>query len=139
MFKNLIRAKRCVIPASGFYQWKTNPNGKQPMHIRLKSGEVFSMAGLYDTWIAPNGEKINTCVIITTRANRLLEPIHHRMPVILGKEEEAVWLDRNNRNVSGSITLLDPYSPERMEAYPVSDRVGNVQNDDPELVKPISR
>ena len=109
------------------------------MRMRLKSGEVFRMAALYDIWRGPNGEKISTCAIITTRPNRLVQSIHDRMPVILGKEEEAVWLDRDNQNVPELVSLLNSYSSELMEAYPVSERVGNVRNDDPDLIKPISR
>jgi putative SOS response-associated peptidase YedK len=129
--------KRCLIPADGFYEWKKGPDGKtkQPMRIILKDESVFSMAGLYDTWTAPDGRKISTCTIITTKPNRLMEEIHDRMPVILRKEQEAAWLDRNNRDLTGLLEMLAPYPAEQMDAYPVSPAVGNVKNDSPENIK----
>src|SRR5690606_18107419 len=91
-FKNLVYRRRCIIPADGFYEWRQKDGTKQPMRIVLKERQIFSMAGLYDIWLSPDGQKISTCTIITTAANRLLEDIHHRMPVILRPEDESSWL-----------------------------------------------
>lgn len=128
-FRQLIQRKRAVIPADGFYEWKQAGGRKQPMRITMKDGGVFSMAALYDTWENAEGNKIGTCTIITTAPNRLMQDIHDRMPVILRREDEAAWLDRNNRNVEGLMSLLKPYAAEEMRAYPVSPAVGNVRND----------
>ncbi|RKP50045.1 SOS response-associated peptidase [Cohnella endophytica] len=134
-FKGLIRRKRAIVPADGFYEWKKSGNEKQPMRITMKDGAVFSMAALYDTWQAPDGRKISTCTIITTTPNSLMAGIHDRMPVILRPEDEAAWLDRGNDDVGLLTGLLLPYEASRMRAYPVSPLVGNVKNDAPELIE----
>ncbi|GIM47059.1 hypothetical protein DNHGIG_26080 [Collibacillus ludicampi] len=95
------------------------------------------MAGLYDTWTAPNGTKINTCTIITTRPNELVGEIHDRMPVILRPEDEAIWLDREKQDVEMLQSLLVPYPADEMRAYPVSPLVGNVKNDSVECIREV--
>ncbi|KWX88703.1 hypothetical protein AMQ83_05075 [Paenibacillus riograndensis] len=136
-FRNLISTRRCIIPADGFYEWKQQNGRKQPMRITLKSGELFSMAGLYDIWMDASGNRLSTCTIITTGANSLMADIHDRMPVILSREAESEWLDRNNRQVPDLMKLLQPYAAEQMRAYPVSPAVGNVRNDAKELVDEV--
>lgn len=134
-FKTLIRRKRAIVPADGFYEWKASGDKKQPMRITMKDGAIFSMAALYDTWTAPDGRKISTCTIITTTPNSLMADIHDRMPAILRPEDEAEWLDRGNDNVGRLTGLLIPYAAAKMRAYPVSPLVGNVKNDAPELIE----
>ncbi|RED64611.1 SOS response-associated peptidase [Cohnella lupini] len=134
-FKNLIRRKRAIIPADGFYEWKQLGSKKQPMRITMKDGAIFSMAALYDTWLAPDGRKLSTCTIITTTPNSLMADIHDRMPVILSPEDEALWLNRANDDVERLTALLRPYSADLMRAYPVSPIVGNVKNDTPECIE----
>ncbi|MCF6095356.1 SOS response-associated peptidase [Microaerobacter geothermalis] len=136
-FKTAFLRKRCIIPADGFYEWKTTPNGKQPMRIVLKNKGLFSMAGLFDTWISPDGRKVHSCTIITTKPNKLMESIHDRMPVILRPEDEEIWLDRNNQDPELLQGLLQPYPEDKMFAYPVSPIVGNPRNDEPECIQPI--
>ncbi|MCG6197347.1 SOS response-associated peptidase, partial [Anoxybacillus sp. LAT_38] len=92
-FRRLFERKRCMIPADGFYEWKQMARGKQPMRITMRDGEPFAFAGLFDTWTAPDGHKLHTCTIITTRPNELVADIHDRMPVILRPEHESAWLD----------------------------------------------
>lgn len=135
-FQSPFRRKRCIIPADGFYEWQKTSHGKQPMRIVLRNRSLFSMAGLYETWIAPDGAKINSCSILTTTPNEVVAPIHDRMPVILRPEDEALWLDRSVQDVSRLTPLLRTYSAEEMEAYPVTPEVGNVRNDDGTLIKP---
>jgi putative SOS response-associated peptidase YedK len=131
--------KRCIIPSDGFFEWKLTDQGKQPMRILLKSGELFGMAGLYDTWESPEGEKISSCTIITTGPNKTMEGIHDRMPIILRKEAEATWLDRSVQDVKLLQALIEkPYPDEEMRAYPVTKAVGNVKNDSPENIKEVS-
>jgi len=134
-FKKLIERKRAIVPADGFYEWKQVGSKKQPMRITMQDGSVFSMAALYDTWMSPDGRKISTCTIITTKPNELMRDIHDRMPVILRPEDEAYWLDRSNNDTASLSSLLLPYAAEAMRAYPVSPIVGNVKNDTPECIK----
>jgi putative SOS response-associated peptidase YedK len=133
-FKNLIRRKRAIIPADGFYEWKQVGDTKQPMRITMKDKAIFSMAALYDIWTAPDGRKISTCTIITTTPNRLMEDIHSRMPVILRPEDEASWLNRGNDDIEQLTSLLRQYSADEMRAYPVSSLVGNVKNDSEQCI-----
>lgn len=134
-FKNLIQRKRAIVPADGFYEWKQHGGKKQPMRITMKDGSIFSMAALYDTWTSPNGGKLSTCTIITTRPNSLMEDIHDRMPVILRPEDEALWLNRNYNDVDALTGLFTPYAADEMRAYPVSPLVGNVKNDVKECIE----
>lgn len=134
-FKGLIRSRRCIIPADGFYEWKKTEDSKQPMRITLRDGGIFSMAGLYDIWTAPDGSRLSTCTIITTAPNRLMADIHDRMPVILNPEAESAWLDRSNQDIPALMSLLQPFESEQLQAYPVSPAVGNVRNDYKELIQ----
>jgi len=136
-FRGPFQRKRCVLPADSFYEWKAAGGGKQPMRIMLKSGALFGMAGLYDTWVSPEGAKISTCTVITTTPNELVAGIHDRMPVILRPEDEPLWLDRSVTAAGELRGLLRPYPAEEMTAYPVSSRVGNVRNDDPACAEEI--
>ncbi|MBO9597220.1 MAG: SOS response-associated peptidase [Cohnella sp.] len=134
-FRGLVQRKRALVPADGFYEWKQAGGDKQPMRITMKDGGIFSMAALYDTWVAPDGRKISTCTIITTTPNELMADIHDRMPVIVRPEDEAYWLDRGNADTAGLTSLLRPYDAAAMRAYPVSKVVGNVKNDTPECIE----
>lgn len=133
-FKRAFRRQRCLIPADGFYEWPFRGKEKQPYRIRLKSGELFAFAGLWERWSAPDGTVIHSCTIITTEANELLADLHPRMPVILKKEDEALWLDRNCNDVALLETLLKPYPADEMEVYPVSSEVNSARNDYPSLI-----
>jgi putative SOS response-associated peptidase YedK len=138
-YKESFHRKRCMIPADGFFEWEVTNDGKQPMRILMRSGNLFAMAGLYDTWVSPEGEKISSCTIITTGPNKTMEGIHDRMPIILRKQDEATWLDRSVQDVKLLQSLIEkPYPHEEMRVYPVTKAVGNVKNDDPENIKDIS-
>ncbi|WP_339243261.1 SOS response-associated peptidase [Paenibacillus sp. FSL F4-0243] len=134
-FKRLVSSRRCIIPSDGFYEWKVQGSSKQPMRIMMRDGGIFSMAGLYDIWMDPEGNKLSTCTIITTTPNELMAEIHNRMPVILKPEDETEWLDRGNQDNTSLIKLLKPYDQQLMRAYPVSTAVGNVRNDAKELIE----
>jgi putative SOS response-associated peptidase YedK len=136
-FRVPIERKRCLIPADSFYEWKRDgAKGRQPMRIMLKSGGLFAMAGLYETWVREDGVKISSCTIVTTTPNRLVADVHDRMPVILRREDEPLWLDRGVRDISRLQPLLRPYPEEEMTLYPVSPAVGSVKNDSPALIEP---
>jgi putative SOS response-associated peptidase YedK len=136
-YKLPLQRKRCLIPADSFYEWKEANGKKQPMRIRLKDGQMFAMAGLYDVWTAADGRKVSSCTIITTTANPLVADIHDRMPVILRPEEEELWLNRDMRDPLLLQSLLKPYDAEQMEVYPVSPLVGNVKNDVPACIEEV--
>ncbi|PRO67090.1 SOS response-associated peptidase [Alkalicoccus urumqiensis] len=129
-FRQLLTRRRCLIPADSFYEWKRASDGtKQPMRIQLKNRTLFSFAGLWDRW-EHDGAVIQSCTIITTEANDVMAPVHHRMPVIMPKEQEAVWLDRSLQDPSTLKKLLVPYTSEDMEMYPVSRYVNKPVHDD---------
>lgn len=134
-FRTALKKRRCLVLADGFYEWKKTPDGKTPMRITLKSGEPFALAGLWETWKGPAGDLLRTFTIVTTSPNELLEPIHNRMPVILPREHEAIWLD-NAADQAIWLDMLRPYPADLMTVYPVSKRVNYVGNDDPQLVQP---
>lgn len=136
-FKRLLKSKRCIIPADGFYEWKKDGASKQPFRILLNDGGIFSFAGLYDTWEDPEGNKLSTCSIITTTPNSLMADIHDRMPVILRPEDEADWLGRDNEDVESLLKLLKPFDASKMRAYKVPWAVGNVRNNSKELLEDI--
>lgn len=139
-YREAYRAKRCLIPADGFYEWQKQGGGaKRPYRITLRGGGLFSFAGLYETWTAPDGSKLHTCVVLTTEPNRLMADIHDRMPVILRPEDEALWLDRRTRDGSKLDKLLAPYPAEEMEAYEVGRAVGNASYDNPACIERIAK
>ncbi len=133
-FRGAFRHGRCLVPASGFYEWKAEGRRKQPFYIRPKGGEgLLVFAGLVSTWAGPEGE-LPTFAIVTTEANGLMADLHDRMPVILSPGDQAAWLDPENRHPEA---LLRPCPPEWLEAYPVGPAVGNPANDGPGLVEPL--
>ncbi len=133
-FRAALKKRRCLVLADGFYEWQKTPTGKQPMRITLDSGEPFAMAGLWETWDAPDGSLLRTFTIVTGEPNELVAAIHNRMPTILLPEHEALWLD-NAAEPAIWLDILRSYPAERMAAYPVSRRVNHVANDDPGLVE----
>lgn len=137
-FQRLLERKRCIIPADGFYEWRQlEGKKKQPMRIMMKSQALFAFAGLYDTWTSPRGEKLHSCTIITTKPNDVVRDIHERMPVILRRQDEAIWLDRERCDAELLRSLLVPYDAAEMRSYPVPVMVGNVRNDSPECIKTL--
>jgi putative SOS response-associated peptidase YedK len=113
-FRDAFPKRRCLIPADGFYEWQKLGKMKTPFLFSLKSGKPFGFAGLYETWISPDRRQINTCTIITTEPNELIKPIHDRMPVILTKDKEALWIDYENQNQKELLSVLQPYPVEDM-------------------------
>ncbi|PWB52994.1 MAG: hypothetical protein C3F13_10255 [Anaerolineales bacterium] len=138
-FRNAYRRRRCLILADGFYEWKQDPTrkSKTPMYIRLKNGQPFAFAGLWEIWKSPGGDEVRTCTIITTQPNSLLEPIHNRMPVILPTDAYQEWLTGEDRQPAQLNGLLIAYPASEMLAYPVSRMVNSPQTDAPELIQPI--
>jgi putative SOS response-associated peptidase YedK len=135
-FRVAIRKRRCLIVADGFYEWKKTGNVKQPIRIVLKKREPFGFAGLWETWIPPEGKEIKSCAIITTDANELLKDVHDRMPVILPRDKETLWLDPN-AELSHLLRLLKPYDSAAMEYYPVSRAVNSPSHNAADCIVPI--
>ena len=138
-FRAALRRRRCLILADGFYEWRRNSAGRQPVRFTLASGEPFAFAGLWDTWRDPAGDLVSSCTIITTEANELLRPIHDRMPVILPRNVEPLWLDHEMQDAAVLGGLMTPYSAAAMDAYEVSTLVNAVVNDGPEVLRPLQQ
>jgi putative SOS response-associated peptidase YedK len=136
-FRSAFKKKRCLVIADGFYEWKTEGKRKFPMYIRLKSKEPFGFAGLYNVWKAPDGNQICTCTIITTEANEAVKPIHDRMPVILTRDKEEIWIDPATEDKEMLVGILKPYPSEEMEAYEVSTKVNFPQYNTSSNIKPL--
>ncbi|WP_010273122.1 SOS response-associated peptidase [Paenibacillus senegalensis] len=138
-FRESFRRKRCLIPADSFYEWKAADHGKQPMRIMKTNGELFAFAGIYDTWVTPEGERQSSCAIVTTAASSWMDPIHHRMPVILpGPSSEAKWLDRSTP-IGHWQDMASMLAEDKWKAYPVSKSIGNVKNNSPSCIEPITQ
>jgi putative SOS response-associated peptidase YedK len=135
LFAAAMRDGRCLIPATGFYEWKAvaGQKHKQPYFIRLQGGAPFAFAGL---WTPPQLAP-PTCTIITTTPNELCAPIHNRMPVILDPDDEVLWLDPGCIAPIKVLPCLRPFPSERMEAIPVSSLVSSPMNEGPELIEPV--
>lgn len=121
-FRDAFKKRRCLIPADAFYEWQKKGNVKNPFLIFLKTECPFGLAGVFESWVSPENETIDTCTIITTKANDLIEPIHDRMPVIVPKDKQNIWLDPACRDPFLLRSLLMPYPAEEMDKMAVSDR-----------------
>ena len=115
-FREPLRRQRCLIPADGFYEWKREGKQKLPFCFTLASDSVFAFAGIWDRWKSPLGQSIESCSILTTTPNELMQDIHDRMPVILSPDAYDIWLDPGLRNVEELQPLLKPYPPESCAA-----------------------
>jgi putative SOS response-associated peptidase YedK len=136
-FRDAFKRRRCLIVADGFYEWKKQAGKKQPFYFRLENGEPFAFAGLWDRWHSSEGDVLETCTIITTNANELAATVHNRMPVILPPEHYDRWLDPKLQTTTDLQSLLHPYPPEAMTAYPVSAVVNSPTHDQPDCVAAI--
>ena len=134
-FRRPLAARRCLVPASGFYEWQRSEEGKIPHYIFLRDIDSFAFAGLYEIWKDDADNVLRTYTIITTTPNALMEPIHNRMPVILAREDEALWLDKE-AEIPALLALLRPYPAEQMDAYAVSRAVNSPANEGEALLEP---
>ena len=139
-FKNLVSARRCLVPADGFYEWRREGKRKVPMWIYLKSREPFTFPGLWDCWLDRDTEpELYSFTIITTRPNGLLKPIHNRMPVIYDKDMGRQWLEESSGDQPMILAaVLRPWPSELMEAHEVSTLVNSPENDTAECIQPVS-
>jgi len=139
-FKNAFRSRRCLVAASGFYEWQKKGAGpKQPVYFYLPEREVVGFAGLWEEWIdRETGECVESCTIITTEANELVEPVHERMPVILKPENYDEWLDETRKQTNNLQNLLVPYPSTGMASYAVSLSVNSPRFDSAEMIAPLA-
>jgi putative SOS response-associated peptidase YedK len=134
-FRSAFRARRCLILADGYFEWKKTGNTKQPFHIRMHDDAPFAMAGLWESWRDPQqSETIETCTIITTEANELTAPIHNRMPAILPSGDYTTWLDPQQSGSQVLLPLLRPFDSKEMVAQPVSTWVNTPKHNDPQCI-----
>jgi putative SOS response-associated peptidase YedK len=137
-FRDAFERRRCLVPASGFYEWRSTPAGKEAYLLRRQSGGPFAFAGL---WEPPNPREPGseaTCAIVTTDPNELLRPIHDRMPVILAPEDWDRWLDPETRRTGALRALLRPCAPEYLTALRVGPAVNNATNETPDCAQPVA-
>jgi putative SOS response-associated peptidase YedK len=135
-FRNAVRFRRCIVPASGFYEWKPEGSHKIPYYISLSDGAPMGFAGIWEVWKTPEGSFLETFAILTTSANPLIAPIHDRMPVILHPDTYGLWLDRDVSNPKQLQPLYPPYPTDLLTLHPVSTLVNSPRNDHPACIEP---
>jgi putative SOS response-associated peptidase YedK len=133
-FKNAMKRRRCLIPANGFYEWKRDGTSNRPHFIQRKDGGPMAFAGLWETWIGPNGEELDTAAIVTTDATPSIRTIHHRMPVILPPEAWDMWLDTARVDQNMAAAMIAPAPDDLLEVYEVAPAVNRAIHDGPELI-----
>lgn len=133
-FRTAFKHRRCLIPATGFYEWKAAEGGKVPHFIHLPESPVFSFAGLWSVWHSPEGDELYTCTILTTDANEKIAPLHQRMPVILERDDRDIWLAKDT-DPTVLQALMKPYNGDKMDYYPVSKAVNRPANEGPNLIE----
>lgn len=138
-FRDALKHGRCIIPASGYYEWHTNPDkSKQPYYITLADDRPMALAGLYATWEGPEGELVDSVATITVPANGQLSPIHDRMPAILDGQAIDDWLNVRDVRAADAAQLALPLADGALKFHPVSTRVNAARDDDPGLIVPVT-
>jgi putative SOS response-associated peptidase YedK len=136
-YRHLLAANRCLVPASGFYEWKAEGRAKTPYYIHPAEGSFVGLAGLYDTWTDATGEEIPTFTIITREADGFMARLHTRMPVVLAQEDEHAWLDPELRVTSQVLEILSRSAGVPLDAYPVSRMVNKATVEGKALIQPV--
>jgi putative SOS response-associated peptidase YedK len=137
-FRAAFKQRRCLLPADGFFEWQPRGGKKQPWLFRLRDGEPFGIAGLWERKSLSDGATLETCTLLTTEANEVVQPAHNRMPVILPPSAYAAWLDPEVKSADELLSLLKPFSAAAMTAVLVSLRVNNPKVDDPACLAEIA-
>jgi len=134
-FRKAFTHRRCLVLADGFYEWKREGRAKQPYYIHFADNRPFAFAGLWEHWEKVAGSAIDSCALITTAPNAIMEPIHNRMPVILHPTDYALWLDVSMHDLPRLVALLQPHPHEEMEVFPVNPLVNNPLNEGPQCLE----
>lgn len=137
--KKSFRDRRCIIPANGFYKWKTTKKKSTPFYIRMLSNELMGIAGLYSVWQSKSGRNVYSFTMLTTEANALVQPVDDRMPVILRPENYDLWLGKEEIDSGKMETFLKPFQLTEMAVNRVSEAVNDPTNNGPELIQPIPK
>ena len=136
-FRRAFKERRCLVPASGFYEWQAAGNkSTQPWYLSLKSGNPAAFAGLWESWHDADGQRVESFTILTTSADDFMGEVHERMPITLDREVWPVWLDPDVQEVDALQSLLVPSLAE-WQRVPVSSFVNSVKHDSPECIKPV--
>jgi putative SOS response-associated peptidase YedK len=136
-FRDAFRRRRCLFPVDGFYEWRKRDGRSQPFHFRARDGRPLALAGLWEPREQPGGRRFETGAILTTEANALMRPVHHRMPVILPPSTWKIWLGAPAAEAENLLSLLRPAPAELLLSHPVTGKVGNPAFDGPECVEPV--
>jgi len=136
-FRDALASRRCLVPATGFFEWKKVGSRRIPYYVRLKGHPLFAFAGLYDRWRDPAGEDIATFTIITTRPNAAVSPLHDRMPAVLLREYEERWVASGALSPEEREGMLEPVDAHLMEAYPVGPQVSNPNIESEDIIRPV--
>lgn len=137
-YKDAFARRRCILPADGFYEWQASEDNKRriPWYLRRNDSRPLAIAGLFERWRSESGDWLMSCTVITTAASGGLDQIHERMPLVIEDEDLECWLARRELSPADRRRLLAPVDPGRLLGRAVRNRVGNVRNDDPELLEP---
>jgi putative SOS response-associated peptidase YedK len=135
-FREALRRRRCLVPADGFYEWQGRPGRRRPHHIALADGGLFAIAGLYERWIGPGGEAVDTFTLLTRPAQGAVAALHDRMPLIVDPPGYAAWLDRAAADPAALLAGLPEALGPRLVTRPVDTRVNDVHHDDPACLAP---
>lgn len=135
-FRAAYKYRRCLIPASGFYEWQPQNGAKQPLYIHPAGGQLLALAGLWEHWQSPDGSEIDSCTILTTGPNAFMHPIHNRMPVIVDPADFELWLRTDGQRLDQLQHLLRPAPDELLTAHPVSTYVNSPRNEGPQCIAP---
>jgi putative SOS response-associated peptidase YedK len=140
-FRAAFKRRRCLLPADGFYEWRSTGKAKQPYYISLRDGGPFALAGLWESWTSPDGGVIESCTILTTEPNELMATLHNRMPVIVDEPDYGLWLgsggDASKEELGVLPHLFRPFPAEAMTAYPVSKYVNSPMNEGAACIAPL--
>lgn len=137
-FRRALRQRRCIVPVNGFYEWQIDKTNKlkTPFYFHRKDDDLFALAGLYEAWITPDHQTLDTFTIVTTAPNAVVAPIHNRMPLILDTSDESTWLDHET-NVESLTKLLTSHTDDQLVTHPVSIEVNAPDNNSPHLIDPV--
>lgn len=137
-FRRALRQRRCIVPVNGFYEWQIDKTNKlkTPFYFHRKDDDLFALAGLYEAWITPDHQTLDTFTIVTTAPNAVVAPIHNRMPLILDTSDESTWLDQGT-NVESLTKLLTSHTDDQLVTHPVRIEVNAPDNNSPHLIDPV--